>query len=115
MILIKSSSYISKAIVIVASLALFISTTNPNNVVLPVLLMPFMGIALCIYFGSRYVLDQMLAFGGQRSKQTVAALVPTILVTMSILLKSIGQLTFEDVGIISILVLIVFFYLSRYR
>jgi hypothetical protein len=98
-------------------LAIFLLSTDPRNLSLPLLLIPFIWLGVCLYVAIRYCLTLFSTRYRKISnnrKNSLAVTLAAIPVCM-LLLKSIGQLTIRDVFILAGLIAIGTFYVGRVR
>lgn len=106
-----------RLVVLFLGLFIFFMATDPTTLSLPLLLIPFIWLGICLYIGTRYLL-QVLSVRYRRisknRKNSLAFTLAAIPVCM-LLLKSIGQLTVRDVLILAGLIAIGVFYVGRVR
>lgn len=94
------------------SLPLFLLTTDPETLPLPLLLVPFLLLALALYKTAELgykILFKKLTTQRIRLLAVITASLPTLI----LILASIGQLTLRDTAIIGGLLIFLTFYLRR--
>lgn len=97
----------------------FLLTTNPASLPLPLLILPFAWLYLCVLVAAYYFLKTIKRIMGRKSAgrsrtiifASLIALVPASL----LVLQSIDQLSTKDVLLMGVFVLLLSFYLSRVR
>ncbi|OGL29625.1 hypothetical protein A3D14_01275 [Candidatus Saccharibacteria bacterium RIFCSPHIGHO2_02_FULL_47_12] len=115
----KSINRISllKIAVLYGGLLIFLMSTDPTKLSLPLLLIPFIWIGLCLYVLIKQVLGHISGRFRRISKKrktSIAFTLAAVPVCM-LLLRSIGQLTIRDVLILAGLIAIGTFYVGRVR
>lgn len=106
---------VQKLIIILAiwiSLPVFLLITNPETLPLPLLLVPFLLLAISLYKTAELgygVMFKRLSKYRIRVLAAISAALPTLV----IILASIGQLTIRDLAIIGGLLAFLTFYLRR--
>lgn len=106
---------VQKLIIIVlmwVSLPLFILLTNPENLPIPLLVVPFLLLYATLYMSARLSMKYLvpnLTKGRTRLIATLIASLPTLL----LVLASIKQLTIRDTAIVVGLLVFLVFYLRR--
>ena len=115
----KSINRISllKIAVLYGGLLIFLMSTDPTKLSLPLLLIPFIWIGLCLYVLIKHVLGHISGRFRRISKNrktSIAFTLAAVPVCM-LLLRSIGQLTIRDVLILAGLIAIGTFYVGRVR
>ena len=93
-------------------LFIFLSTTNPANLPIVLLMLPLLLLFLGLYLSILLALERVLQKTAPRRRKLYAAYasgVPTFLLVLS----SVDQLTWRDVTLVIFLVLCLLFYTSR--
>ncbi len=93
-------------VVLAAILLLFLLFTDPNNISLPLIIVPYMLGALILYKILLVLLEVFLNGSVKSSKLKLYSLISTAVLINFALLKSIGQITLQD-GLISLAIMIV--------
>lgn len=100
-------------LVLASILVVFLLSTNPNNISLLLILVPYVIIAIIVYKVVLLVLG-LLRLTTNPAKNRLYATIVTVIITNLLLLKSIGQLNFQD-GLISLsIILLSSLYISRF-
>lgn len=94
------------------TLPMFLLITNPETLALPLLVVPFIILLLCLYFSGLVFLGAFFKELPPSRKKTMALLVGA-LPTLLLLLASIKQLTIRDMAIVIGLLGLLMFYLKR--
>lgn len=94
------------------SLPLFILTTNPELLPLPLLVAPFILLAASLYMSARLGL-RLLVPNLTKARQRLIAMLLAGLPTLLLVLASIKQLTVRDSAIVVGLLVLLVFYLRR--
>lgn len=87
-------------------------TTNPENLPLPLLMLPFILLFMALYFGSQLVLINLLPNIGRRAVRGVGVAL-AILPVLLLVLQSISQLTIRDLLITLGLIGLLIFYFRK--
>lgn len=94
-------------------LIIFLFSTNPNDISLIFILIPYVMIAVIVYKMVLLLLE-FLRLTTNPAKNRLYATIVTVITTNMFLLKSIGQLSFQD-GFISLsIILLSTLYISRF-
>ena len=99
---------------IIAAICLmaFMSLTNPDQIPIVFLLMPFLAIGYILFLVFDYFIN---IFQGSRKRAAVLSVVLTVVIINFLILRSIGQLTFQD-GLISVFITTILgFYISKFQ
>lgn len=105
---------IIETFVLAGLLIIFLGLTDPNNTSLPLILIPYILSALIIYRVLLILLNIALNHSVKSSKLRLYSLVTTAILINFALLKSIGQITFQD-ALISLAIMIVsVVYISKF-
>lgn len=91
----------------------FLAITSPDEVSLPLLLVPFIFLAFFIFFLARIFLGVFLKQTDQNGKRTIYSLIISLVVINFIVLSSVGQLTLQDMAITSLITLLAIIYVSK--
>ena len=97
--------HLIQTVIIVIALILFLVSTNPDSISLPLILVPYLLAALLAYRLFSLVLGVFFGKRGNRRKLRLYSIILTVVVINFALLKSIGQLTFQD-GLISVAIIV---------
>lgn len=87
-------------------LFIFLVTTDPNKISLPLILIPYVLASIIIYRLSVLILGRVYARSANRAKIKLYSLLIAAVSINFALLKSIGQLTVQD-GLISLAIIII--------
>lgn len=93
-------------LLLILILFVFLLTTDPNKISLPLVLIPYILASIIIYRLSALILGRIYADSVNRPKIKLYSLLIAIISINFALLKSIGQLTVQD-GLISLSIIIV--------
>ncbi|HEX5456588.1 MAG TPA: hypothetical protein VFW77_04455 [Candidatus Saccharimonadales bacterium] len=105
---------IIKILLLTSALVAFLLLTDPNKISLLFVLVPYVLAGVIMYLVLSLVLQALLNGLIEFSKVRLYALIITVLSINFALIKSIGQLTFQD-GVISLAIMIVsVIYISRF-
>ena len=110
-----SSKKIKQTVLIgllVLSLPLFLLTTNPNTLPLPLLVVPILITFLIIYFGILFIVGRLKKDYSKSAKRTISALL-ALFPTLLVVLQSLRQLTLIDLVIIFLIFLPLSWYLMK--
>jgi hypothetical protein len=94
------------------SLPIFLLATNPEELPLPLLIVPFILLLACLYVTAKVFLNIFFKDIDTGRRKTMAAIF-AVLPTLLILLASINQLTVRDTAIVLGLLVLLLFYLRR--
>ncbi len=94
---------------------IFLLFTNPNEVSLAVILIPFVLIGVIIYNVLTLVIEGFFKRSTKKKKVKLFALVGTVILINFTLLSSIGQLTPQDTILAILITLIGGFYLYKFQ
>ncbi len=104
-------------IALYGGLVLFLLTTNPASLPLPLLVLPFLWLYLCLLVGFYFLLYgvRRLLRGtkGRSNRLIVLASLFALIPTSLLVLQSIDQLSLKDILLMFIFALLVSFYISR--
>lgn len=104
-------------VILYCGLFVFLLLTNPTSLPIAFLVVPFIWVYLAIFFACYYFIRRVVGWILQRSlnrrKSLAIASLFAFVPTSILILKSIDQLTLRDIAIVSILGLIMAFYVSR--
>lgn len=93
-------------------LPLFLLLTNPETIALPLLIVPFVLLAISLYITSVFCLDA-LPKDISKKRTIVISLAIALLPTLLLVLASIRQLTIRDLIIVIGLLVLLVFYMRR--
>ena len=93
-------------------LILILFTTSPENMPLPVMLIPFLVIFICLYLTIDLMMRYLLKNLSIRSRMRTSIIL-AILPVLILILQSINQLTIRDVTITFVLFLLLIFYFKK--
>lgn len=111
-LVIKQVQKLTGLLLIWVSLPTFLLLTNPEDLPLLLLVVPFLILAAVLYLTAR--LGFSVLFGGLSEKRLrLLALLIAVFPTLLLILASIDQLTVRDAAIVSGLLLALIFYLRR--
>lgn len=100
--------------IIAATLVIFLISTNPGSISLPLVLVPYALAALLLYELFLLIFAVWFRGGGNKRKIKLYSIILTVVIINFALLKSIGQLTIQD-GIISVAIIVVSaIYISKF-
>lgn len=106
--------HLLQSVFIAVALILFLMFTNPESISLPLILVPYLLMAVLVYRLFSFGLN--IWFVGTKNKRKIRlySIVLTVVVINFALLKSIGQLTVQD-GLISAAIIVVSaIYISKF-
>ncbi len=95
--------------------SLFISFTNPNQVNLGVILIPFVLLGVIFYILLNLLLEKFFKNTYRRKKIKLFSLIGALLIVNFMLLSSIGQLTPQDTILTVLITVIASFYLYKFQ
>jgi hypothetical protein len=102
-------------LILVVSLIIFMLNTNPQQVSLGLLLVPFCLIAIIAYVITRYTILVVRKKDKPSAKSIILSVSIAILSVNFLLLRSINQLTLQDVLISFAISAILAFYVTKFR
>lgn len=94
------------------ALIIFLSSTNPHRLSLPLLLVPVVLLLLSLYLLSLAFLSKVRASRGQLTNKTVAVLV-SFIVTVLVVMQSVSQLTSGDAILFLLIAIVMAIYLYK--
>jgi hypothetical protein len=111
-------SVITRIIIIIfftAMLALFLAVTSPNEIPGSLLLVPF-GLIAAIFFNLLMLMTHIFRIlSSNKGKQRGLATLFSVVLTNFLVLQSIGDLTAQDIFLISLITLIVVLYVAKFH
>lgn len=106
--------HLIQSLLIALLLMLFLMLTNPNEVSLPLILVPYILASLLFYRLFSIILGIWFGTRADRRKIKIYSIVLTVVIINFALLKSIGQLTIQD-GLISVAIIVISaIYISKF-
>lgn len=106
----KQVKKLSIILAAMAGLLVFLFATNPKNLSIGWLILPFIWLFICIFLVSLFVLD---LFGVGSKKRLTIATLTGLVPSVALLLNSVNQLTLRDGLLVLIIGLIAIFYSSK--
>ena len=107
--------YLISFIFLAGFLLVFLMFTNPKDVPLPFILVPFVFFGVVVFLLVRVLLNIFLSGDEKYAKKNLYGAILAVIIVNFALLRSIGQLTFRD-GVISVLfTIVVVIYISKLR
>ncbi len=103
------------AVILHASLLFFLSITSPHKLPVLLLLLPLIWMFACIVTDVLLVMRLIHPNRAQNKKQLLYAVIIAAVPAGMLLLRSIDQLTFKDLLLISLLTVVTLFYFTRFR
>lgn len=110
--MIKQVQKLTTLLLLWISLPVFLLATNPDNVPLPLLIVPFILLAAALYKTATTLL-RLTFTKASTHRIRIMAVVISLLPTLLIILSSIRQLTIRDVAIVGGLLVLIVFYMRR--
>lgn len=107
----KMSTYIGLGLLLVSG-PIFLMSTNPQNLPLPLLIVPFLWLFMSIFWVTLYIVRKFTKRLSKSRRVIVAGVFATFPVLL-LVFQSIHQLTIRDVVISVAMVCIAAFYLDR--
>lgn len=98
-----------------AALLAFLLATNPKNLPLGLLLIPFMLFGVAAYQAIRFFMAIFRYSSDKPTKQRIVALVFTVLLTNFAVLQSVGSITVQDVVLAVAITAVVALYIAKFQ
>lgn len=93
----------------------FVTLTNPENIPLAFLLVPFLLIAVIVFTAVDYLVGLFQKDKKSSSRSVVFSAVLTVIIVNFLVLNSVGQLTVQD-GLISVAITVILaFYINKFQ
>lgn len=102
-------------VVLLGLLFIFLAVTNPNNLVLGLLLTPFVLFGVITYHTIRLFMTLFRYMPGNEARQRTVALIFSVLFTNFAVLQSIGRLTVQDVVLALAITALVSLYVAKFQ
>lgn len=102
-----------QTLILILCLIVFLILTNPSEIPLPLILIPYLLFATISYKIASLLLGVLFS-GGNISKVKLYSVIIAVVLTNFALLKSIGQLTFQDAAISAAIVMVSAVYINRF-
>lgn len=97
----------------IVCLAVFMLLTNPNEIPLGFLLVPFLIISIIVFLAANYLINLLRNDKKTKKKTIVFSAALSVIIMNFLVLRSVGQLTLQD-GLISVLITIILgFYIGK--
>lgn len=110
----RSHPHLTLLIICLASLAVFLTMTNPNQVTVGFLVVPVVLMFLAVFLIMQIFLPWLGFMKGNRRKERVSAMAGASLVTVLLILQSTGGISGIDVILLALLIVIASLYISKY-
>lgn len=104
-----------KLLALVSTLFLYLVLTNPNQVSLPLILVPFVLLGFIIFLLFKTGLGFFFHESANKGKMTLLAMIVSVIIVNISLLRSIGQLTFQDAAISLLITVVAIIYISKFQ
>lgn len=100
---------------LVACLLAFMLLTRPDQIPLGFLLVPYIMITIIIFVSVNFLIGLFVVDKASKKKVMIFSAILALIAVNFLILRSLGQLTFED-GIISVIIIAVLgFYISKFQ